>query len=267
MKFTLEPMVNKKKCVAVAVIIKNDIKKNRTIIYYTDEVGFDDCFDEYFVDTKIETIFPIPYLTKDQRIMTSISGASGSGKSVFSSKLIDEIYKIDRNIKGTAIFSAATEPDPAFAKLKNIFRIDMEESMQTAQITDVRNMICLFDDFGHHRNKYVNAWVHDFLSQLLERSRKLNTHLIVVSHVQRAGHKTRLINLESQSFVVFPSNLSETTKLLKDYLAFNKKQLEYALDIGKKNGRFAYIYINRMPNYLVSQDRIIFVSSIQKKMS
>ena len=159
------------------------------------------------------------------------------------------------------MFTSATEKDPAFAKVKNVFQIDIEGSMESAQISDLAKMISIFDDFTNHPNKRVNSWLFGYLSQLLERSRKLHTHLIVVSHQQRAGHSTKLLNLETQAFVAFPSNLNDTTKLLKDYLGFNRRQLGYALEIGKKNGRFAFLYINRVPNYLISQDRILFVSS------
>ena len=75
-------------------------------------------------------------------------------------------------------------------------------------------MIGMFDDYTNNPNKLVNAWTQAFLNQLLERSRKLHTHLIVVSHEQRAGHRTKLLNTESQAFVTFPSNLNDTTKLL-----------------------------------------------------
>ena len=75
MKFTFEKILNDKKNIAVAVIVNNNDKKDRTIIYYTDEIDADNCFDEYHVDTKIETIFPIPFLTAEQRIMVSISGS------------------------------------------------------------------------------------------------------------------------------------------------------------------------------------------------
>ena len=99
------------------------------------------------------------------------------------------------------------------------------------------------------------------MGALLERSRKLRCHLIVSTHRQRSGNKTALLNLESNAFVTFPVNKNDSVKLMKDHLGFSKKQLEYVNKIN--NGRHTFLYINRVPFYLVSQDRIVMLNAIE----
>lgn len=266
MKFTVEEKsIDGNENVPIAVVETKRFNKhnkplspNRKIIYYTDD---DEGLDAYFAE-KGEVIYPIPFLTKGQRVCVSVSGASGVGKSTMCARLIDEVMKIDKETNGTAVFTSAVELDPALEKLKNVCLIDIPNSMETATIEDMRNMIGLFDDFGFNPNPQCNVFLHHYLGSLLERSRKLHCHLIVASHDQRSYNKTKLLNLESQSFVVFPTNQSESTKILKDYLGFNRHQIEYSMNI--KNGRFTYIYVSRVPFYLISQDRIIMINTIKK---
>ena len=124
-----------------------------------------------------------------------------------------------------------------------------------AQLEEFRNSLVVFDDYTNQQYKEMDKWVDSLLKQLLERSRKLKTHLIIANHQQRAGHKTTLLNIESQAFVVFyMSNRNETAKLLKNYLDFNKENIAFLFTIN--NGRFSTAYINRNPRYVITNKLI-----------
>ena len=139
--------------------------------------------------------------------------------------------------------------------------VDLEDAMQNAKIEDLAHSVSLFDDYSHHPNPAINHWMQLFLGALLERSRKLRAHLIIATHRQRAGQKTALLNLETNAFVTFPVNKQDSIKLLRDHLGFSKRQLEYVGEIN--NGRHTYIFVNRVPFYLISQDRIVMLNTIE----
>ena len=68
------------------------MKPSRKIIYYTDDTA-GDSFDSYHAKLN-ETIYPIPFLTNNQRVLISVCGPSGVGKSTICARLIDELNNV-----------------------------------------------------------------------------------------------------------------------------------------------------------------------------
>lgn len=261
--------------VPIAHFLEDEKKK---VIYYTECKckDADDKFSE--LQTQAE-IIPIPFFTPDQRIgPICICSLSGGGKSTYSARLLDEILMLDNkhvtlgedeqpmiiqrhkktqpplDLQGIYLVTSATSSDPAYDRFPPI-RLDIEDAMSKATIEDFANSVVLFDDHTNQGSKDRDLWVNDLKNQLLERSRKLRTHLIICNHRQRAGNKTALENIESQAFVVFyRSNKNETRKLLTNYLDFNKRQIDNLLDID--DGRYSAAYINRNPSYIITRHRI-----------
>jgi hypothetical protein len=232
----------------------------RKVVYYTECKCPDsiDKFKELQINPLEEQVFtPIPFFSKNQRITISISGFSGSGKSRYCNKLVEEIIELnkkkhnDMNLERILLITSAQESDPAYENLGKI-RLDIPYAMKNGvDINAFANSVLIFDDFTNQPTKEMDLWVKSLEKQLLERSRKLKTHLIFCSHQQRNGFKTSLLNIESQSFVLFyQSNRNESAKLLQHYLDFSKKDIEKLFSID--NGRFSTAYINRNPRYVIT---------------
>jgi hypothetical protein len=231
----------------------------KKVVYYT-ECKCKDAEDK-FSELRIEppAIFnPIPFYTLNQRIgPISISAFSGGGKSTYANKLVKEIIKLNEkkynkmDLQRVLLITAAQESDPAYEELGKI-RVDIPYAMKNVKdLSDFANSVVIFDDHTNQPSKDIDLWVKSLEKQLLERSRKLKTHLIVCNHQQRNGLKTSLLNLESQAFVVFyQSNRNETKKLLENYLDFNKEDLLKLFSIN--DGRFSTAYINRNPRYVIT---------------
>jgi hypothetical protein len=170
---------------------------------------------------------------------------------------VKEIIKLNEkkynkmDLQRILLITAAQESDPAYEELGKI-RVDIPYAMKNVKdLSDFANSVVIFDDHTNQPSKDIDLWVKSLEKQLLERSRKLKTHLIVCNHQQRNGLKTSLLNLESQAFVVFyQSNRNETKKLLENYLDFNKEDLQKLFSIN--DGRFSTAYINRNPRYVIT---------------
>lgn len=250
----------KKLNVPIAWYTDDDDKKR--IVYYTDC----DCKDnpDIFYQLKINSKFqPIPFFVEGQRIgPISISALSGGGKSTYCNVLMEEIINLQKkeeilDLENIYLVTSAQENDPAYNyELYGKIRLDIVHAMENnAELEEFRNSLVVFDDYTNQPYKEMDKWVDSLLKQLLERSRKLKTHLIIANHQQRAGHKTTLLNIESQAFVVFyMSNRNETAKLLKNYLDFNKENIAFLFTIN--DGRFSTAYVNRNPRYVITNKLI-----------
>ena len=238
---------------SVPVCVVNSEIGNRIIYYYDEQPK--DGFKKYSAK-KGETLFPIPFKVKNQRVCCNIIGKSGSGKSRFVNRLVKELTKVDKSTKNNYLITASTEKDPAFTIDLGI--VDIPYTMENSTIEDSSNSNMIFDDWLNSTSKEQDEFVLSFAKQLLERSRKLNTNLFILNHDARNFNQTKLILLESSSFVVFPkTNLNAAIKLGKSYLQWEKSDIDFLKSID--NGRFTFVFIQINPSFWISQDRIQFV--------
>lgn len=259
MKFTYKKT---DKAVPIAVhLIPNKKRTKRKIIYYVDEES-EDTFDNLTITEG--KLFPIPYKPKGPfRTCTVITGSSGTGKSTFLRKLLEEQLKIDDSTNQNALFTSAEintkdDADPAFKGLKDFGVVDLEWAMNNLTLHDCKNTNIIFDDVGYSGNKGMDKFLLNLMNSLLQKSRKLNCNLFIANHDCRNFHKTKLLQLEAQSFVLFPrSNTQSTKKMLKYVLDLNPKQMQEMINKSDK-GRFSYMYINRLPPYVIMDKCIYF---------
>ena len=251
----------KKLNIPIAWYSDDDDKKR--IVYYTDCNCKDnpDIFHQLKINSKFQ---PIPFFVKNQRIgPISISALSGGGKSTYCNSLMEEIITLQKkeeilDLENIYLITSAQDNDPAYNyDLYGNIRLDIIHAIENnAELEEFSNSLVVFDDYTNQSSREIDKWVEVLLKQLLERSRKLNTHLIVANHQQRAGPKTTLLNIESQAFVIFyMSNRNETGKLLKNYLDFNKENIAFLFTIN--DGRFSSAYVNRNPRYVIT-NRLLY---------
>lgn len=233
-------------------------------VYYIDSCMCSDKGDIFreISSPQGNTINPIPFFIKNQRIgPICISAMSGGGKSHYCNRLAREITELnkrnsDLKLEHIYLVTAAIAADPAY-DTENLgpIRLDLEHAMKNATIEDFAHSLVIFDDHTNQPDPEIESWVKLLGNQLLERSRKLQAHLIFCNHRQRAGAATTLLNIESQAFVLFyNSNRNESAKLLKDYLDFSRKDINrlYSHDYG----RYSAAYVNRSPRYIILNEKI-----------
>jgi len=168
-------------------------------------------------------------------------------------------FQNPNNLQGTIfLFTALTDDDNAFEKTKyngRIFRkIIISEEIESVNINDLKNCICVFDDAEDHKDKNLTKKVYALIDEILTKGRKLNIHLIFSGHNLKQYKLTSYINLEANVNVFFQKATSESqlASYLKSYIGIDKNEIEKIKDaIGR------YVIFSRIvPRYCISKNKI-----------
>lgn len=199
---------------------------------------------------------PLPLNIKDQRDYGLITGSSGAGKSVFTSKYI-ELYHMMHPSNGIYIFSKK-DSDPAYDKFKYITRVRLDEKFLDLglDVPDFKDSLVIFDDIENIMDKSIKAEVYQLKDAIAETGRSLNINMILCNHLAMCGQKTKIDLNESNFVVVFKSSSKyHIENLLKKYVGLDKRQMEELLEI---NSRWLYIS-KTVPMYAVTEKKIILL--------
>ena len=194
-----------------------------------------------------------------------ITGASGSGKSMFAGCYVKHCMKKWPKAK-FYVFSQLSK-DPAFDDLKP-HRITLSEDLIENPINlenDIEpNSIILFDDCSDNEEPLQKA-IDRLETQLLVHGRKHNIQVIITSHLLNPGankHIRHRLN-ETQALVFFPQSGSaaQLTHSLKTQFGFSTRQVQAVLQIESRWVCCTKTY----PNILLSEQFITFARDIGKK--
>jgi hypothetical protein len=192
----------------------------------------------------------VPDLTKERQILY-ITGASGSGKSTFTRKYIEELKKKKKDTP-IYLFSALKE-DESLDSI-NPQRITIDESLIDDPITleELSDSVCIFDDIDVIPNKKVREAVYSLLNQILECGRHTRTYCLVTNHLPTNGRETRRILNESHMFVYFANSANGRIKyFLQEYVGLDKQAIIY---IKKQQSRWACIYKHYPQIYVLERE-------------
>ncbi len=198
----------------------------------------------------------IPFIPKDQRSAFFISGVSGSGKSTSGAMTV----KLVRSIKEfkkykTYLITLKKEKDPAFAKLKNFWPLDLTDRDTLAELedTEFENCIVIFDDW-ERADRDLLVWIFDLQRKLLELSRNRRVIPIVMTHVTQQGYLTKGIIFECDTYIMYHrNNFNACKRFLLAYLDVTKEMIE---EIKTMKGRFITVR-KSFPTHLLSEKLIL----------
>lgn len=153
-----------------------------------------------------EVMQQMPYMDKQNgntRQILYVSGASGSGKSYYTSNYIKEYTKLFP--KNKIILFSSVNKDEKLDKFKKLIRVKLNEEFYNTQLTieDFRDCLVVYDDTEKISNIMIAEKLNNILNLLLTTGRHTNTSIIVTSHNTNNGHKTKLILLEAHSITLF----------------------------------------------------------------
>ncbi len=189
-----------------------------------------------------------------------ISGVSGSGKSTYTGKYLDEFVKIFPD-DPIYIFSSVPEDGPL--DKHDPIRIPIDDSLidDPLVIHDFENSITVFDDTDTIQNIVYKSAVNAIKAEMIEIGRHYNARCIVTSHMLSNYRETRQILNEATSVTFFPksSGVYHIRQFLKKHAGLDKKQIEKLLKIPTR-----WITLYRCyPSYLVWERGICLLSEFE----
>lgn len=186
-----------------------------------------------------------------------VSGVSGSGKSYFVSKYLEE-FKFDFPEDNIFIFSSVDE-DECLDVLEPI-RIPITESLveEPLHISEFQDSIIVFDDCDTIKDVNIRKAVARVQAEVIEIGRHNNARCITTSHIISNYQKTRQILNEATSVVFFPKSggKNHIVSFLKNNIGLSKYEIERVMNL---DSRWVSIY-KTYPSYIVWDKGISLLS-------
>ena len=217
--------------IPIALLVDDNKKaKDWTTLYLAEDrllKNVDTPFKEIKLTKESQHFQPIPN-KNTERSINYVTGASGSGKSHWSKKYIDEYHRIYPK-RDVYIFSALKD-DKTLDKLKYLKRIKLEGEFLTDQI-DVKifkDSMVIFDDTDTIDSKFLRQKVYSILGQILQTGRHHSISCVYTSHLATDKGNTKLILAETHSVTIFPTGLGGRSikYLLEQYFGLDKIQIQ-----------------------------------------
>ena len=170
----------------------------------------------------------VDYKNGNNRQILYVSGASGSGKSYYAMNYIKEyIKKFPKN--KVILFSSVSE-DKKLDQFKNLIRVKLNEEFYNKQLSieDFKNTLVVYDDTETISNKMIAEKLENIMNLILTTGRHTNTFVLITSHNTNAGHRTKLILIESHSVTLFLKNMGGRSLkyVLEISFGLDKQQIE-----------------------------------------
>lgn len=178
---------------------------------------------------------------KSERQVFMITGMSGSGKSTYTSQLMDSYHKQYKRNK-VYIFSNKDD-DPALDKHKFAVRIPISEDLveDPIHLDEFRNSLVIFDDIEGNPSRIVNKEMDRLRDLILQQGRSYKCSFVYISHLANNYKQTRTILNECNAVTVFPAMTTRYALkyLLEKYFGFEKKDINKLVGL---NSRWVTIY-------------------------
>lgn len=195
--------------------------------------------------------------TTTERECGMITGMSGSGKSYYTNNYIKQ-YKLANKKNPVYFFSVLGEDKSIDPKIVNRVRVDEGLITEPITINDVKDSLCVFDDFEMLKEKGVRDALFNFINEILTTGRHTNTSCILTSHYPNSKLIRPLLN-ECHWFVYFPYSCNAPTKyVLEKYIGISPKEIKYIKGL---KTRWACVFKN-YPQAILTEHNLFAVSDL-----
>jgi GTPase SAR1 family protein len=204
-------------------------------------------------DIPVGSVFQLIPNPKTERTIVYVVGCSGSGKSTFTSKYIEQYHKTFP--KNPVYLFSSLDDDEVLDKV-GVQRIKVDKGLIGADLTskDFENSLVVFDDCDVLTDKKIREAVLSVSNSILEIGRHFKTSCFFLNHLPTAGKDTRRILNEAHNIVYFPHSGSAkgTNYMLTEYVGFDKEDIKM---IKKMKTRWCCIYKN-YPQVVMTEEDI-----------
>lgn len=189
-----------------------------------------------------------------------VAGASGSGKTYYSTKLIKQYLSHHKKHKRENDFVLVSGVAPSDDLMEMLpYELDPQEiAMEGLDSSVITDSIILFDDVLSLPNQQVKKSLINCLNNLLETNRHTNTTVITINHLLTDAHNTRKILNECTSVVFFPNGSSKysITKYLSTYENMDADLIRRIVNLPSRS---VTLIKNHQPNIILHDKGAFFV--------
>lgn len=237
-------------------------KSGKSHIYFSSKVPKNERVRELELDSDIDVV---PFILKGakQRSATMVAGLSGCGKSHKAVNLVKAIRELrgkneEGKFKKVVMFSITADIDPAFSKVKNLAWVYFSHpEFPLIKLEDLKDCIIIFDDFTSIIDKKLELYVNGFITDCLERARKLRIDVICVLHQMQQFNKTKAIIYECDGYMLnLNTSKNAGLKFLKSYAEVSKEDLNHFKNLDSNNMFSFTYYYKSFPQYYISDNKI-----------
>lgn len=192
----------------------------------------------------------------EERMVYYIAGMSGSGKSTFTSEIIDQYIKMYP--KNNIILFSNKPEDPVLDKFKKLIRIELNEDLLMEPITlnELKNSLIIFDDVEYTPNKQIGQELDRIRDLILQQGRSYKISFCYISHQLTNYKQSRVILNECHRCVLFPKMTTTYSLkyLLEKYFGFNKKEIMKLKQLPSR-----WVCISKIPPAVIHSNGAYFV--------
>lgn len=217
------------------------------------------CVDEIMLTDENETMQHLPYSSKDSgnmRQVLYVSGASGSGKSYYTSSYMKEYHKMFP--KNTIYIFSSLKKDKKLDEVKNTKRFILDETFYNTpfSIDMFKDSLVVYDDTEMIANPLIQEKITNIKNLILTTGRHTGTYIIITSHDTNAGNKTKLVLLESHCITLFLNTMGNRSLkyTLESSFGFNKGQIDKITSVDSR-----WVTIFRTAPITVMHENGIFI--------
>jgi Cdc6-like AAA superfamily ATPase len=249
MSFNLESVG---KQIAVIKNKENSKAKDRKVFLSSEDEAKNN-YDR--LETKGNEYFQVVKDPDSERICLYIVGASGSGKSFWTTQFVKQFKTTNKNRK-IYLISPITD-DKNINSLKPT-RLNPESDnfiQDPPEVEDFSNSILICDDIEAYTNKHTVLRIMNLINSILTTGRHHNVSLLFLIHSPTQGNMTKLLLLESHGVVIFPQNMTGkgSKYLLDTYLGLDKDQIKKIKQMKSR----AITIMKTYPMTLIAENEII----------
>lgn len=244
----------------IAKIIDKKTKKEQTVFLADPEI--DGEVRNGYTNIELEPHQSFQQIPDNrERNILYVTGASGSGKSYFSSEFIQQYIK--KHPKNSVLLFSSVNEDKVLDKIKKLKRFKIHDPgfvSEDFSVDDFSNCLVIFDDVDCISSKSILKKVYEILNKLLTTGRHTNSSVIYTTHTPCNGLATKLILAESHSITFFPASMNGKSSkyLLDNYLGLDKKQV---LALKEIKSRWCTI-LKTYPQLILTQRRLTFTKEL-----
>jgi energy-coupling factor transporter ATP-binding protein EcfA2 len=205
-------------------------KYDKNIVSVSDKTPNDDepVAAQEFKGLKIpnNSVFQQVVNTKTEREIIYCTGCSGSGKSTYCRKYLEQ-YKKTYKDNDIYLFSSLPHDESIDSVKPKRIRLDDSLISDPIPIESFENSCVIFDDIDVISDKNIRKAVYALLNKILEIGRHLKTTALVTAHLPTNGLDTRRILNESMFVVYFSHSANKKIRyLLENYVGVDRAQID-----------------------------------------